>query len=205
MRVFLGSRTNVIRKQLLSGTQLRTRTCVSPRKEQPSTSIPPSPKREPLPGYDLPTEGNKPARTRTARRGAVTSHVSAPVKQARPRGIVASKVVYANIYDELGTMGNAFSYTVVVRNAISDLYLRIAVSRETKYVGRANPAKGYPSWFTFSQQRGSKPARTSMEGRSAVPSQISLGYRARSRTIVSSKAVDASIFDELGAMGHAFS
>ena len=68
-------------------------------------------------------------------RSAVPSQISLGYR-ARPRAIVSSKAVYTNIYDEIGTMGHAVSYTVVVQNPITNSYLRITLQGATKYLGR---------------------------------------------------------------------
>ena len=60
--------------------------------------------------------------------------------------IVSLKVADNSIYDEVGTMGNAVSQKVLVRNTITDAYFRIAVTGETDYAGRTNPADGTSSW-----------------------------------------------------------
>ena len=67
------------------------------------------------------------------RRGAVPPQISSPGWRTRPRTIVSSRAADTNIYDKFGTMENATSYIVVVRNATTDLYLRIAANGETKY------------------------------------------------------------------------
>ena len=87
--------------------------------------------------------------------------------------MVSSKAVYSNIYDDLGTMENVFSYKIVVRNAITEPYLIIAVKGETERVSRTISEEGHTSWTRSPKIWDSKPTRTSMEGRGAEPSQNS--------------------------------
>ena len=90
---------------------------------------------------------SKPAKTHMDGRDAVSPQISSLGGRVRPRMSVSSKGAYTNIYDDLGTKGDANSYKVVVRNAFTHPYLRIAVKKITEYVGRSFLAEGASSWL----------------------------------------------------------
>ena len=54
-------------------------------------------------------------------------------------------MAYTNIYERIGAIDNTIAHKVVVRNATTDPYLRIAEKAETDYVGCTVPARGTSS------------------------------------------------------------
>ena len=68
--------------------------------------------------------------------------VHSPCWCARPQAIGSSRVAYTNAYDELGARDNAISYEVVVRNAITELYVSLAEKGETEFGARRILAQG---------------------------------------------------------------
>ena len=79
-------------------------------------------------------------------------------------------------------------------------------NRRNKVRGPHSCRRGTHISVTFYPHWGGKLARTRMARHGAVPLQISSpGWRARPRTIASSKVANTSIYDHLGAMGNAVS
>ena len=74
--------------------------------------------------------------------GARRSQISSPGQRARPQTIVSPKLAFTKIHNRHGTMENAISYEVVVRDAFTAPYLRISVKGQTEYLGRSIPAEG---------------------------------------------------------------
>ena len=108
-----------------------------------------------------------------ARHGAMPSQNSSLGWRARPQVTASSKVASTRSHNEVGATRNAFSYTVVARNAFTDTCLRIAIRGAIKYLTRTLPEEEHSSRTRSTKNHGITPARIRMKRHGAVPSQIS--------------------------------
>ena len=66
------------------------------------------------------------------RSGVVPSPISSPGYQTRPHAIVSARAAKTDVYDVSGTTENDSSSIVVIPNAVTAPYLRIAVTGQTE-------------------------------------------------------------------------
>ena len=76
-----------------------------------------------------------------------STQISSPRWRARLLIVVSSQRAYINVYDGFGKKEVAIAQKIVVRNAIMESYLRIAVYRKTEQAGRSFRADGTSSWL----------------------------------------------------------